>query len=73
MNSKYPIITFLLAMLLIALVVLNYRFLDDTSSGAVSSDFFIGIDVAYDNAEEIKQLINDTSAFTNFLLLEVQE
>ena len=69
MNSKYPIITFLLAMLLIALVVLNYRFLDDTSSGAVSSDFFIGIDVAYDNAEEIKQLINDTSAFTNFFVI----
>ena len=69
MNSKYPIITFLLAMLLIALVVLNYRFLDDTNAGTVSSDFFIGIDVAYDNAEEIKQLINDTSAFTNFFVI----
>ena len=39
------------------------------SSKEEMQEFFVGIDVAYDNLDEIKKLIDDVSPYTNLFVI----
>jgi hypothetical protein len=58
------IIIILIPLLIISLF-LTYGFFDKPSS----SDVFVGIDVAYDNVEEIKLLVDEVSSYTNTIVI----
>ena len=55
--------------LLIPSVLIGYTFLDRDSSQEVIPEFFVGIDVAYDNLDEIKELIDEVSPYTNLFVI----
>jgi len=55
--------------LLIPSVFIGYTFLDRDSSQEVIPEFFVGIDVAYDNLDEIKELIDKVSPYTNLFVI----
>jgi len=68
MKLKYalPLASFLLVVsLLLAYVLLN----NQEPVLARPSDFFVGIDVAYDNIQDIKSLIDEVNPYTNLFLL----
>ncbi len=67
MKRKY-ILIFLASFLIISLF-LAYDPLSREKPKPDEQDFFVGIDVAYDNAEEIKRLIDEISPYTNLFLL----
>jgi hypothetical protein len=54
----------LLIPLLIVSLFITYGFFDERSS-----EIFVGIDVAYDNVEEIKLLVDDVSSYTNTIVI----
>jgi hypothetical protein len=67
MKPKYLIA--LLVSLLIVPVFLYYDFLVKDSAKNMSSDLFVGIDVAYENLTEIKGLIDQVSPYTNLFVI----
>jgi hypothetical protein len=54
----------LLIPLLIVSLFITYGFFDERSS-----EIFVGIDVAYDNVEEIKLLVDEVSSYTNTIVI----
>jgi hypothetical protein len=67
MKPKYLIA--LLVSLLIVPVFLYNGFLVKDSAKNMSSDLFVGIDVAYENLTEIKELIDQVSRYTNLFVI----
>jgi hypothetical protein len=69
MKSKYTAI-FLISLLVFSLF-LTYDFLSggDRASGEGKPDFLFGVDVAYGDVGEIKNLVDEVSSYTNLLLI----
>jgi hypothetical protein len=66
---KHKYIVALLISLLIVPVSLYYGFLVNDTAKKMSSDLFVGIDVAYENLTDIKKLIDETSPYTNLFVI----
>ena len=58
----------LASVLIIVLLLLNFGFLDKPQIEE-APDFFVGIDVAYDNIKEIKKLADEVSSYTNLFVI----
>ena len=58
----------LASILVVVLLLLNFGFLDKPQIEE-SPDFFVGIDVAYDNIKEIKKLADEVSFYTNLFVI----
>jgi hypothetical protein len=69
MKPKYLIITILLVLLIIVPVFLYYCFLTGTPAKEAPSGLFVGVDVAYDNIEEIKLLVDEIRPYTNTIVI----
>ena len=69
MKRKYLIFVVLLVLLLVVPVFLYYSLLADTSEKGEPSGVFVGVDVAYDNVEEIKRLVDEISPYTNTIVI----
>ena len=54
-------------LLVTSLFVISLFLINPLSSG--SPDIFVGIDVAYDNVEEIKSLVDEVSSYTNTIVI----
>lgn len=69
MKAKYTLI-FLFSLLVFSLF-LTYGFLSGGNRGIREDrpDFFFGVDVAYGDVDEIKNLIDEVSSYTNLLLI----
>lgn len=69
MKHKYTL--FLTSVILIISLFLAYCLLGSSEKPRLEepSDFYVGIDVAYDNTQEIKNLIDEVSSYTNLFLL----
>lgn len=68
MKAKY--IAMVLATILVFSMFLTYGFLTAEEKGNEDfSDFFVGIDVAYDDLDAIKRLIDEVSNYTNLFLI----
>ena len=70
MKSKYTSI-FLISLLVLSLF-LTYDFLsggDRENSVVHKPDFFFGVDVAYGDVNKIRNLIDEISSYTNFMLI----
>jgi len=64
-----PLLIAFLVSLLIAPVFLNSGSLVHAQTSQATPDFYIGIDVAYDNVTEIKSLIDEVGAYTNLFVI----
>jgi hypothetical protein len=69
MKRKYLIFVVLLVLLITVPVFLHYSFLADTPVKGEPSGVFVGVDVAYDNVEEIKLLVDEISPYTNTIVI----
>ena len=58
-----------LIILLIPSVIIGYGFIALDPSKEEIQEFFVGIDVAYDNLDEIKELIDEVSPYTNLFVI----
>jgi len=67
MKRKYILIV--TTTLLVVSLLLTYGVLSSEKPKLNEKDFFVGIDVAYDNSEDIKTLINEVSNYTNVFLI----
>lgn len=68
MKLRY-FLTAILVSLLISSFLLNYGFLGRAPSEGNTRDVFVGIDAAYASIEEIKTLVDEVSAYTNFFVI----
>lgn len=59
----------ILVSLLIGAFLLEYGFLGRAPSEGNTRDIFVGIDAAYASIEEIKALVDEVSAYTNFFVI----
>ena len=59
----------LLVSLLIIPIFLDYGFVVDVSAEQELLDFFLGVDVAYENLTEIRNLIDEVSSYTNLFVV----
>jgi len=67
---KYRYVLFVLvAALLICLFLWNSDFLAEDSSKLVLPDIFVGVDVAYDDVEGIKRLVDEVKSYTNLFVI----
>ncbi|MCJ7763023.1 hypothetical protein MUP38_06180, partial [Candidatus Bathyarchaeota archaeon] len=64
-----PLLIALLVSLLIATVFLNCGSSVNAQTEQGSPDVYVGVDVAYENLTAIKQLIDETSAYTNLFII----
>ena len=67
MKQRFLMILFI--SLLIPSVFIGYNFLALDPSQEEKLNFFVGIDVAYDNVDEIKGLIDEVSPYTNLFVI----
>ena len=67
MKPKYLIV--ILVLLIIFAVSMYYGFLVNDQAEKEPSDVFVGVDVAYDNVEEIKLLVDEISQYTNTIVI----
>jgi hypothetical protein len=67
MKPKY--LTALLVFLLVVPIIVSYGFLANDQTKKEPLDIFVGIDAAYEDMEEVKQLIDETSSYTNLFIL----
>ena len=58
-----------LAILLFSLFFLGIKPLVDNYPKSNSPDVFVGVDVAYDNVEEVKKVVDEVKAYTNFFVV----
>ncbi len=63
---KQKILIVFLIILLIPSVLVGYSFLHSEEDG---QDFFVGVDVAYDDLNKIKGLIDEVSSYTNLFVI----
>ena len=68
MNAKYAVMT-IITSLLIAALLLTYGLVKTDPAKGEYVDVYIGIDVAYDNLEEIKTLVDAASPYTNLFII----
>ena len=68
MTKLRYIVGFLVAILLISAIV-SYGFLVNNNSSDVFKDFFVGVDVAYENMEDNKELIDKISPYSNLFVI----
>jgi hypothetical protein len=66
MNSRYA--TIFASVLIVALLLLAFGF-PGKPPIEESPDIFVGVDVAYDNMEDIKRLVDEISSYTNTLVI----
>jgi hypothetical protein len=69
MKSKYLILVVLLVLLLVVPVFLYYGFLAGTPVEGEPSGLFVGVDAAFDNVTELKQLVDEISPYTNTIVI----
>jgi hypothetical protein len=62
-------LAFLLSGIIVSLLLLNHYGLLSKPQTNWSPDFFVGIDVAYNNIEEIKKLADEVSSYTNLFVI----
>jgi hypothetical protein len=67
MKKRFMMILFIT--LLIPSVFIGYNFLALDPSQEKMPEFFVGIDVAYENLDEIKGLIDEVSPYTNLFVI----
>ena len=67
MKPKY--LTTVLVFLLVVPIIVSYGFLANDQTKKEPLDIFVGIDAAYEDMEEVKQLIDETSSYTNLFIL----
>ena len=67
MNHRFLII--FLIVLLISSIFVSYNFLQINPSTEHSEEVFVGIDVAYDDLENIKKLIDEVNPYTNLFVI----
>jgi len=67
MKQRLLIIFFITV--LIPSIFIGHNFLALDSSQEEIPEFFVGVDVAYDNLDEIKELIDEVSPYTNFFVI----
>jgi len=67
MKLRYLIV--ILVLLIIFAVIVHYGFLVNDQARKEPSDVFVGVDVAYDNVEEIKLLVDEISQYTNTIVI----
>ena len=60
---KYKVI---LAVMLISIIVVVLFWRLEPVNNLSKPDFFVGIDTAYDNVEDIKKLVDAVKSYTNF-------
>lgn len=60
---KYKVI---LAVLLISIIVVVLFWRLEPVNNPSKPDFFVGVDTAYDNVEDIKKLVDEVKDYTNF-------
>ena len=60
---KYSVI---LAFLLISIIVVVLFWRLEAVNNPLKPDFFVGVDTAYDNVEDIKKLVDEVKDYTNF-------
>lgn len=58
----------LLPFLLYSLVLSGEREIEDINVGGVD-EFYVGVDVAFHNLDQIKELINRVDSYSNFFLV----
>ena len=58
----------LVSVLIVVLIVLNFGFLGKPQIEE-SPDFFVGVDVAYDDLAAITKLIDEISPYTNLFVI----
>ena len=68
MNAKYAVMI-IITSLLIASLLLRYGLVKTDPAKGEYVDVYIGIDVAYDNLEEIKTLVDAASPYTNLFII----
>jgi hypothetical protein len=66
MKSRF--LAVLLIVLLVALVLLSYSLLGKPQTEE-APDFFVGIDVAYDNMDDVRELVDEVSSYTNLFVI----
>jgi hypothetical protein len=67
MKQRFLMIFFIT--LLIASIFIGHSFLALDSSQEEILEVFVGVDVAYDNLDEIKEQIDESSPYTNFFVI----
>src|SRR4030065_2378729 len=60
---------FIIAFLLVASLFLYFNPLVRDSSKVNIQDFYVGVDVAYDDLEGIQSLVNEISSYTNLIVI----
>jgi hypothetical protein len=66
---KLLFLTIFLIIVLVVSVFIGYRFLALDPSQEEILELFVGVDVAYDNMEEIKRLVDEISSYTNTIVI----
>ncbi len=66
---KQRFLMIFLITLLILSVFIGHSFLAVDPSQEEIQEFFVGVDVAYDNLDEIKELIDEVSSYTNLFVI----
>lgn len=68
MKIKWFLYIFLLSLLILLLFAGIYSYLE-TDSNSRQVDVFVGVDVAYDNVENIKSVVDEVKSYTNFFAI----
>jgi hypothetical protein len=63
------VVTIFLVLVIIVPVFLYYGFLADTTVKGEPSGLFVGVDMAYNNVTEIKQLVDEIRPYTNTIVI----
>ena len=66
---KQVLTVFLIFIMVIASIFIIYGFLVNDAQKKEMPDVFVGIDVAYDDLEAIKNLVDETSSYTNTFVI----
>ena len=67
MNFKH--LTFLLILVIILPIFINYSITTKGVTAQSPPSFYVGVDVAFESVADTKQLIDNLSSFTNFLVI----
>jgi len=68
MKTRWFLYVFLAILLILALFVEINTFIEQ-SSKPNPSDVLVGVDVAYDNVEDIKNIVSEVKSYTNFFVV----
>jgi hypothetical protein len=68
MKRRYPLLVFLVELLILLLFVGIHSYLDSCSDSR-QVDVFVGIDVAHDKITSLKERVDEVKAYTNFFVV----